>query len=387
MLAMHVLWHAVVVNPNQTNALSGKSSKTGLRVLCKVLLRNAAERNEGCTRDCEQRKAWYEVIMNAVREQNVAALKTLIEAVPADSRPYMLQDALGAVYYHARHDEHDFSLSAYSHTECDTAVPLVDFLIQSGADVNVAVNESINDWQYDSGLCPLFRLAQYGCIDGIRRLVEVYGADINKQLHPAGSGYVHPRVHHDTALDGVCDQWYNPPKQSCSRAKLISALVHLGANAADALYRAVARGRLSLVKLLVALCNEQQQLARYSPLLQLEPEGLTALHEAARVPHLATDAQTVAILDALLTWDGEQLAQALVCKDREGKSPLHLAVSSRFITGVTRLLEVSSKLGILPTLLTQQDSSGTDVITLVRRMQGDKLIKVFEPYCSKVCNI
>jgi hypothetical protein len=252
----------------------------------------------------------------------------------------MLQDALGGVYYHAPHDDglhQGFALTAYSHTECITTVPLIDLLVQSGAYVNAHVNEPNMSFNGDSERSPVFRLVQYGCIEGIRRLVEVYGSDVNKHRYARGWGAAHP-MSHDTALDDACNQWFCDP--SSRRAQLISALLQLGANADDALHMAVTRCQASLVKLLV---------------------------------------------DTLLTCDSAQLAQALAGKDAEDRSLLHWAVSTRFIPGVTHLLEVSSKLGLVPTLLTQQDSSGTDVVTLVKRMQGDNLIQLFEPYCPKVC--
>jgi hypothetical protein len=63
-----------------------QAAKQGCVTCVEVLLRNAAKQIEGPsgTPSWQQRKARYKVIRSAVREVNVAALKTLIGAVPAD---------------------------------------------------------------------------------------------------------------------------------------------------------------------------------------------------------------------------------------------------------------------------------------------------------------
>jgi ankyrin repeat protein len=214
------------------------------------------------------------------------------------------------------------------------------------------------------------------------------------QAQEAFGASLYPLSPHDqgdcgsTDLHVACSSFY-----SSISADAIIKLVRQGSDPAartcdgsTPLHKAVAISNREAVKALITASTGIQ----VNLLVQQNNAGQNALHLAISYDEYYERNLNLELIEVLLTVPVERrghLAEALAAPDTAGRTVLQLAVELRYVAAAKRLIEVCDELGILHAVLRQQDKTGTDVVMLVRRMEGDDLWQLFRSHCAQVCTL
>jgi ankyrin repeat protein len=318
---------------------------------------------------------WQYAVKNAVSALRFDALKALLAAAPDEYSSELQQYAL--IEACSTHPA-KYASKQEKHAECTTTVrAILELLLESGdVDINAACayqdDEKKQQWS-----TALSCLIKHGCVDGVQWLVEVAGADVNSTW----GDYKH------SALHAVSNRWHSDHDTS---VQLIETLTELGvdinmttSSGATVLHTAALNQNSTVLKALVELCNSNRT---ETPLIaHQDNQGETPIH--AVIEKEAESWQKyprTELVGILLNCNDVDVAEALMTQDKAGHTVLHCAILERQLEVVSQLLDASSDLGMLDTLLSVEDKRGQSVIKLVRRMGGDSLMSVVMPYCAEV---
>eukprot|EP00953_Heterococcus_sp_UTEX-ZZ885_P000365 730-Heterococcus_DN1.PRE.1 len=304
-------------------------------------------------------------------------LKALLDSAPSVRLANLQQRALLKVCSSAT--------SYYSDTECSVfyaeAQAIIEHLLDRQLDVNMATSCPLSVFHLQQSATALGCISGNGCIEAVRWLIEIAGADVNGTWGNNSN----------TVLHAIAER----PSRSHDE-DMISTLVSLGADISKrtrtasgdtVLHTAIGGSNLVALKAFVAVCNREESSAEQSQaalIARQNDEGSTALHTVLLSASTRRNCYNqLQWLNALLTCSDSSLTEVLLKQDSTGKTVLHLAVQLRQLDEAEQLLAVCQRLGLLDHVLNIADCKGQSLITLVRCMGGEDLKALVQPYCAQ----
>jgi ankyrin repeat protein len=305
---------------------------------------------------------WPSALKHAISTNSVEIVQMLLDAAPAHMSRQLLQVAL-------------LDVCGLSTSDCQRRTSLMEDLLARGACVNSLSSYYVHKQLETRECTALGVLAQVGCCADIELLVATHKADVNLKFGDSQC----------TALHVACVQGTSEQQEV---AAVVQKLVELGAdlNAVTAdsstvLHLAVKTGSLAALRALAPLLLAAAANGVQANLLACtDSSGCTPLHVAVLDSRNAEHCREV--LEVLLSLYPEHVRSALAKADKQGNTAMHIAIEQHKFALLQQLLDASSNLGCVSTLLSSIGAAGADCWLMARRAGVAVLAELLAPYAT-----